>query len=304
MISIQGLVSPILEEILQGMYDGVCIVAPDRKVIFWNQGAERITGRPSGQVLGIMMGSDILQHLNQKGYQVEDMDCPLTATLLDGQPREAEVYMRHLDGYPIPIQVKTFPIKSDTKKVLGAAEIFSDNQNIKRLKRRKESMDQTTAYDPLTLVGNRKHLESKLRAALLENQYSGQQFGILFIDIDRFKSINDQFGHVFGDKVLHAVANTLRHNLRDTDTCGRWGGEEFLGIILDVDEHALKILAEKLRLLVSQAFVNIGGKSSSITISIGATLAKPGDTIDMLVHRADKLMYQSKSKGRNRISIG
>jgi len=73
-------------------------------------------------------------------------------------------------------------------------------------------------------------------------------FGVLFIDVDHFKSINDTFGHLTGDKVLRAVANTLRYNLRETDTCGRWGGEEFLALVFNLDKKTLKAIAEKLRL--------------------------------------------------------
>ena len=80
-------------------------------------------------------------------------------------------------------------------------------------------------------------------------------FGLMFIDIDHFKSINDTFGHIIGDKVLRAVANTLRYNLRETDTCGRWGGEEFLALVFKLNKDTLKAIAEKLRSLVEQTVI-------------------------------------------------
>jgi len=284
--------------------DGICFVNSNRKITFWNTGAERITGRPAQQVLGILMGSDILQHLDEGGFQLNDLNCPLIATVTDGKPREMEIYIRHAEGFPIPVLVKTFPIYGKTDRLIGAAELFSDNPVLSRVKRRTESLEQTTAFDPLTLVGNRKHLEHKLRGALLEFQYSSIPFGILFIDIDNFKSFNDTYGHIVGDKVLHVVANTLRHNLRDTDTAGRWGGEEFLAIAFDIDQATLESLAEKLRMLVKQTIIPANGEIPSITISIGATLARPDDTLDSLIDRADKLMYKSKAAGKNRVSVG
>lgn len=294
----------IHSELLVNMYDGVCFVNSDRKITFWNAGAERITGRPALQVLGILMGSDLLQHMDEAGFQLNEQNCPLVATVTDGMPREAEVYIRHAEGFPIPVRVKTFPIYSKTGQLIGAAELFSDNPSLSRDKRRTDSLEQTLAYDPLTLVGNRKHLENKLRGALLEFQYSDIPFGVLFIDIDDFKEFNDTYGHIIGDKVLHAVANTLRHNLRDTDTAGRWGGEEFLAIAFDVDIQTLGALAEKLRVLVNQTVIPANASIPSITISVGATLARPNDSLNSLIHRADKLMYQSKSKGKNCVSIG
>jgi diguanylate cyclase (GGDEF)-like protein len=126
----------------------------------------------------------------------------------------------------------------------------------------------------------------------------------LFIDIDNFKTFNDKYGHIIGDKVLHVVANTLRHNLRDTDTAGRWGGEEFLVIAFNVEEGELNTLAEKLRLLVKQTIIPAKGKIPSITISVGATLVQPNDTLESLINRADKLMYKSKAGGKNRVTTG
>jgi diguanylate cyclase (GGDEF)-like protein len=291
-------------ELLENLYDGVCFINSDRKVTFWNAGAERITGRPAGQVLGILMGSDILQHIDEAGFTLNGMNCPLVATATDGAAREKEIYIRHAEGFPIPVLVKTFPIYSKTGHLIGAAELFSDNPTLSRAKRRAESLEQTIAYDPLTLVGNRKHLEHRLRGALLEFQYSSIPFGVLFIDIDNFKDFNDTYGHMIGDKVLHIVANTLRHNLRDTDTAGRWGGEEFLAIAFDVDHKELTTLAEKLRVLVKQTVVPAKGNIPPITISVGATLVQSNDTLESLIHRADKLMYQSKADGKNRITIG
>ena len=291
-------------ELLEKLFDGICFVDANRKITFWNEGAERITGRPAQQVLGIVMGSDILQHIDEAGFTLNEMNCPLVATATDGISREKEIYIRHAEGFPIPVLVKTFPIYSRTGHLIGAAELFSDNPALSRAKRREESLEQTIAFDPLTLVGNRKHLEHRLRGALLEFQYSNIPFGVLFIDIDNFKAFNDTYGHIIGDKVLHIVANTLRHNLRDTDTAGRWGGEEFLAIAFDVDKQELKTMAEKLRMLVKQTIIPAKGNIPSITISVGATLVQANDTLESLIHRADKLMYQSKAGGKNRVTIG
>ena len=296
--------NPIHSKLLESLYEGVCFVDANQKITYWNKGAERITGRPARQVLGILMGGDILQHLNASGKQLDGLDCPLVATLTDGLPREEELYIRHADGFPIPVLIKTLPVRNRTGRLIGAAEVISDNPFLTRAKRRTESLEHTTSFDALTLVGNRKHLEHKLRGALLEYQYSGNPFGVLFIDIDNFKAFNDTYGHNVGDKVLHLVANTLRHNLRDSDTAGRWGGEEFLAIAFNVDEKSLEALAEKVRALVKQTVMPSDRDIPSITISVGATLAKPKDTLESLIHRADKLMYQSKAAGKNRVSTG
>jgi diguanylate cyclase (GGDEF)-like protein len=172
------------------------------------------------------------------------------------------------------------------------------------MKRRVSKLEQTIVFDPLTQIGNRKHIEVKINSALQEYQQMRFPFGLLFIDIDHFKAINDVYGHLTGDKVLRAVAKTLRHNLRETDTCGRWGGEEFLVLILDIDKDTLKGIAEILRSLVEQTIITDEKAQPQVTISIGATIVRNGDTLESIIYRADKLMYKSKSDGRNCVSIG
>ncbi len=129
-------------------------------------------------------------------------------------------------------------------------------------------------------------------------------FGILFIDIDHFKDFNDTYGHLLGDKVLRLVANTLRNNLRVTDSCGRWGGEEFIAVVYDLDLSGLARVAEKLRATISQTTVQEKDLELGVTVSIGSTLLRAADTFPSLIDRADKLMYESKKAGRNCVTVG
>jgi two-component system cell cycle response regulator len=255
-------------------------------------------------VVGSFCHDNILQHIGPEGTLLCENGCALHATMQDGNPREYEVILRHAEGYRIPVLVRTSPFRDERRNIIGAVEVFSNNQSLMKMKRRVKSLEHTVIYDPLTGIGNRSHMEVKIKTAVHEFQQDGIPFGILFIDIDHFKSVNDHYGHITGDKVLHAVANTLRHNLRDTDTCGRWGGEEFLAIVFNVDNAEITYIAEKLRILVEQTSVITKQEPLNVTVSIGGTRVRRGDTLESLVHRADKLMYQSKSEGRNRVSTG
>jgi len=127
----------------------------------------------------------------------------------------------------------------------------------------------------------------------------------LFVDIDSFKAFNDVHGHEVGDKVLRMVVGSLNHNLRATDTIGRWGGDEFVAIIDNVqDLEDLQNVAQKLRHLVQSSRLDLFDRSLTVTVSIGATLLNPNDTFDSFIYRADQLMYQSKQTGRNQVSAG
>ncbi len=129
-------------------------------------------------------------------------------------------------------------------------------------------------------------------------------FGILFIDIDHFKKFNDTYGHDLGDDVLKYIANTFVANARPFDLYGRWGGEEFLGIIRNINDKELELLGGRLRLLIENSYLIHEKEKLYVTISIGATLVNENDTIDSLIKRADTLLYKCKAAGRNCLTIG
>ena len=121
--------------------------------------------------------------------------------------------------------------------------------------------------------------------------------------MDNFKPINDKFGHNVGDQVLKMIAEVISHSSRSFDIVGRWGGEEFLTIVSNVGRDLLKQVAERHRVLVEKSHVQVGGEILRVTISAGATLARPEDTMESLIERADDLLYQSKQSGKNTLTV-
>lgn len=125
--------------------------------------------------------------------------------------------------------------------------------------------------------------------------------GILFFDIDNFKTINDTYGHDCGDVVLKTVAQTFVHNVRSYDIIMRYGGEEFVSIIFVDDVASVKTIANKLRSLLANAFLEHNGLTIRFTASCGATFLKDNETINEAITRADTLMYQAKKNGKNQV---
>ena len=289
------------KRLMDNLYDGVYFVDDERRITYWNNGAERITGYRSTKVIGRLCNSNILNHVTESGQHLCEEGCPLLATIQDGTPREAEVYLHHAEGHRVPVLIRTAPIENEEGRIIGAVEVFSNNQILFKMRRKVDQLEQNILLDALTGIGNRAQSEIKIKSALGEYKQHGVSFGLLFLDVDRFKNFNDTYGHAVGDKVLQSVANTLRHNLRTSDTCGRWGGEEFIVILLDVNAQSLEQVAGKLRILISQS--NLGDELT-VTASFGATLARADDTFESIVQRADALMYQSKLAGRNRVTCG
>lgn len=125
----------------------------------------------------------------------------------------------------------------------------------------------------------------------------------MFLDIDNFSGFNNTYGHDRGDSVLLNIAESLRKNMRKSDFVGRWGGEEFLGVFEVASlEEAAKI-GEKIRILIQNTEVIHDENTVNVTVSIGITLVEPEDTPDSLIKRADELMYESKKKGKNCVTV-
>lgn len=291
------------KSLVDNLYDGVYFVDTERQITYWNKGAERITGYPADKIIGRFCNDNTLDHVTEDGHHLCTEGCPLLATIQDSEPREAEVYLRHAKGYRVPVLVRTSPIFDEEHKVIGAVEVFSNNQSLFKMKRRMNELEQSVFRDTLTGIGNRKLLEIKINTALHEFHHHQIPFGLLFLDIDHFKAVNDTYGHQEGDRVLQNTARNLTEHLRNTDICGRWGGEEFLAVLYNVNLKTLALIAEKLRAMIANSSIALGETRVSVTVSMGAALVRDKDTMATLVERADQLMYQSKQGGRNRVTV-
>jgi len=293
------------KEILNSLQDGVYYLDRDRIITYWNRGAEKITGYAADQVIGISCRNNLLNHVNEQGLVLCKDHCPMAATMQDGEPRQAYVYLHHAEGHRVPVQIRSAAIRDESGNIVGAVETFNKGVSPEKTERRIRKLQQTALLDPLTAIGNRRHLESRLKICMLDFHENQLSFGLLFCDTDHFKELNDTYGHNLGDEVLRMIAQTLRANIRESDTMGRWGGEEFLIILQDIEAESLLMIGEKLLNLVRQSNLPLRDKRVlSATISIGGTLVRKTDTSDSIVDRADRLMYQSKANGRNRITIG
>ncbi len=291
------------KDLLDNLSDGVYFVNLQRQITYWNGGAEKITGYNKTNVIGKRCMDNILMHVNGEGVSLCKDQCPIVKTMQDNCQQEAEVYLQHKDGYRVPVLIRTSPIYGADGTIVGAVESFSDVSKMVMERRRSDALETKVYTDTLTGIPNRQFMDMKLKNYLSEFLEFKTGFGLLFIDIDNFKMINDSYGHNVGDEVLKMVANTLNQNLRSTDLIGRWGGEEFVGIINDTNLHRLALIADKLRILVENSHLNYEGNKIGVTISIGGTLVRASDNDDTIIHRADQLMYQCKLKGKNKVLV-
>lgn len=292
----------IYRELINHMFDGVYFVDVERRISFWNAGAERITGYRAEDVIGTHCWDNILVHVDEHGGSMCCNRCPLAATIGDGKPRVVEAYLRHKQGHRVPVRVAAAPFRDGQGRIIGAVESFVDNSARLADLERIRQLEELAYLDALTGVANRRYLQMSLDARLAELHRNDWPFGFVMIDVDDFKRFNDLHGHEIGDAVLLMVARTLTGLCRPFDLIGRWGGEEFGIIVANADAMQTRRVAERARALVEQSGMDHGRERLSVTVSAGAAIARPDDDAHSLVRRADELMYESKSLGRNRVT--
>ena len=164
-----------------------------------------------------------------------------------------------------------------------------------------EQFERQARYDPLTTILNRRGGQQQLEQELSRMQRNKKPFSITLADIDRFKSINDTFGHDAGDEVLKQVAGVFSSRLRAQDSLSRWGGEEFLFIFPETNEQEAKTVIEQIRENLSAEPIPLDGKSHRVTSSFGVCEISSSMTLTTALNLADQALYQAKNDGRNKV---
>jgi diguanylate cyclase (GGDEF)-like protein/PAS domain S-box-containing protein len=279
----------------------VYFVDRDRRLLFWNKGAEQLTGYSREEVLGSYCQDNILDHIDAAGCHLCDARCPLVATIQDGQPKTGRVFLRHKDGRRIAVDVHVMPLLSDKGEIVGGVEIFRDASSTIALESAYNRLRTLAEKDPLTGVANRRFLDTAIREQLHVLGCTGIPFCVLMIDVDHFKQINDTHGHGAGDQVLIRFARLLDTICRGSDVAGRFGGEEFLVILPGVHLKSAVPVAERIRRAAPEATPR--EIPALLTVSIGVAEAALGDTAETLLGRADAALYRAKHRGRNRVEV-
>jgi diguanylate cyclase (GGDEF)-like protein/PAS domain S-box-containing protein len=292
----------VYEEILDQMTEGVYFVDRQRRITYWNPGAEAITGYSADEVIGHSCSEGILRHVSEAGIQLCLHGCPLAGVMRDGTARQANVYLHHKDGHRVPVGVKGRAIRNAEGDIVGSVELFHQRTATRFADASQRNREEDAFVDALTGIGNRRYGELNLEPVLAAVDADVTSLGVLFLDVDHFKNVNDTFGHRAGDQVLRMVAQNIANGLRATDFPIRWGGEEFIALMPGAEQDSLERAAERLRMLVEHSWIQRDDDQIRVSVSIGATLAVPREGPESLLDRADHLMYASKSAGRNLVT--
>jgi len=292
------------QTLLDSLFDGVYFVDLNRRILYWNKGAEKLTGYSASEVVGRCCNDNILMHTDECGRPLCLTGCPIVRTMGDGKRQEHDLYLRHKLGHTIAISVRSAPITGRQGEIIGAVEVFHDITAKKRIEGRVGELEGLVYLDALTGVPNRRYMELKVDQAVQEVAQFDRKIGLMMIDLDDFKQVNDLHGHDIGDLTLKMLSQTLTKSLRATNVIGRWGGEEFLVIVAGTTPDGLRAYAERCRNEIARCTVPVTAGELHLTASIGATIIHPQDSQHSAVKRADELMYRSKIEGRDRVTCG
>jgi diguanylate cyclase (GGDEF)-like protein len=166
-----------------------------------------------------------------------------------------------------------------------------------------EALKETSTKDALTGIGNRRMLMERLKSETARAERLNRPLTLAIADVDRFKSINDTYGHETGDKLLIEIAQTLESEVRDYDLCGRWGGEEFLIIMPELQQQEAIVVVERVRNAICNLRVRNGDTLIEVSASFGIAERRIGESLSETINRADTALFAAKRAGRNRYEI-
>lgn len=274
----------------------VLITNARQEIVFVNPAFVRLSGYSRDEVLGrnprFLQGPDTSQATRDA----------IRDAISAGNQTNVELLNYGKHGQPYWIDLSIVPVRDDHDQITHWISIARD---ISDRKEQEKEVTRLAMEDYLTGLLNRRAGESRLAVEWSRARRDKNQFAVALVDIDRFKMINDQYGHKVGDEVLVQVARTLSGNLRGGDWIARWGGEEFLICLQGLDRAGAVVAGERTRTHLKSKAIRTSAGELKVTASFGIALySSDVDSVEELVARADALLYEAKNTGRDKVLVG
>lgn len=279
------LLAALLEELDEGIY----IVDRERRILYWNRGAEKITGYLAQEVIGRTCQSELLMHCDLEGNVLCGSGCPLAGVIEDGAPREVTVFLRHRDGHRLPVHVRARPLRDSQGHIAGALELFEPAVAPGRGRL-------TPEIEPPAPIP-REYAEWELAHALATRQRFGHPAAWMGIELDHAAEWEQRFGPGFLDAAMLRVAETLDANLGSRDLLVRWGRTGFRILLSQPEPLQAAEVGQKLTTLVRASTVPWWGDACAVTVSAAAAEATDEDTVESLEGRVQELLKRCQVRG-------
>ncbi|MEJ2611346.1 MAG: EAL domain-containing protein [Candidatus Thiodiazotropha sp.] len=290
-----------LSGILKSVGEGVYGVTPEGLVSFVNPACRRILGYgPEERLIG-QPAKELFHYADANGDPIDEAHCLLQQTYEDGKPMDAgEAVFWHKAGAPIPVECTVYPLNIEEKRE-GSVVAFRDISERKLLE---QELRWQASHDVLTKLFNRRYFEEQLTQEVVLIKHSNLTSALLYLDLDRFKYINDTAGHAAGDHLLVEISHQMTQRLRKSDLLARLGGDEFAIILRNISHSNVHLVAEDYReMLDSYMFVH-KGKQYKVNGTIGiALIDQNSESASEILANADIACHIAKGEGRNRTHL-
>ncbi len=304
-------VRSFLEHIMEGIGDGVMVIDRNYKILAANSSAAASVGMEKQDLTGRLCYE--MTHRRRAPCEGPGTLCPL-ALIFDRGETVVKVLHTHYSeqGDERHVEITASPVRDNDGRIFAVVETHrdimekhSDDELVKLVKRLNEAqthLKHAAITDDLTGLRNRRYIVERLEEEFQRAKRTGDLLGLIMLDIDHFKQINDAYGHLFGDVVLRVIASRIKSSLRKHDVVGRVGGEEFLVICPESTLEDTVVVAERILKNINDEAIGDGINEVKIALSAGVTALHKNDvSSEKLFSRADTALYKAKEEGRNRV---
>ena len=288
--------------LLNQLSDGVFFVDRDRTILYWNRGAERLSGCLAKEMIGKKCSDNLLDHIDGQGVNLCEGKCPMLQTLTDGREREAELFLKHRAGHRVPVLVRVMAIRDSQDRITGAVQIFQDNSPKIMFQERIKELEKASFFDSATGLGNRQYIETHLKGKMGKLKRYAEPFAVLCLGIDGFEQLNAP-GHHRKLDAVKMLGRVLTHNTRPFDALSHVGEGRFLLLLDNVNERQLLSIARKFCFLAEHSSVLTETSELPVTVSIAGRMADPETTGENLLKFVENKMLELQEAGGNQVAL-
>jgi diguanylate cyclase (GGDEF)-like protein/PAS domain S-box-containing protein len=293
----------LLLAVLDSLTIGVSLVDCQGKIVLWNRRAERLTGYLRQDALGRSVREGFLGCMDMENNELSGEAAPALVALRDGKSVTLETSLRHRSGHRVPARLQVTVLRDDRGAIVGAVESFEETIAVSDWERRQSKLATYGCLDRASGVLNHAMMQSHLREILGTFSEHSVPFAILCVALDQLEVIKTRHGPGAVASLLRVVGQTLEHSLRPTDAIGRWQDNEFLAILQECSSAEAGKTAERLSRMVARAKIEWWGDPLLITLSIGGTEVRKGDSEEEMIRRAEAGMQECRTQGGGRVIL-
>ena len=293
----------VLTAVIDGLSIGIAVVDRSGKIVLWNRHAERLTGFQRQEVIGRSVREGLLGGVDIENNDLSGEAAPAVAAMREGKSMALEASLRHRSGHRLPTQLRVSVIRAEDGDIIGAVESFEETIAVSDWERRQSKLAAYGCLDRTSGVLSHGMMQSHLRELLSTFAEHLVPFSVLCVSLDQMDTIRKRHGPGAVAALLRTMGQTLELSLRPTDSVGRWQENEFLAVLQECTGEEARKTGDRLRKMAAMAKIEWWGDVLPVTLSIGATEVRTGDTSEAVLERAEAGMQESRNLGGDRVLV-